>query len=116
MAENHRRELHSVWDDCLVQELACNGDPQALAKDLVGGITTYRGRPEIGPANNQPWITWGDESHALAVSVAFDDLQEGADIEDAYIEGDGHALDVVQHQLLAAGIRLASLLDRNFAQ
>jgi hypothetical protein len=85
--ERAKVELHSVWDDCLVQELASNRDPQALVKDLVGGITTYRGRPETGPTNNQPWITWGDESHALAVSVTFDDLQEGADFENAYIEG-----------------------------
>ena len=55
------------------------------------------------------------KSHALAVSAAFDHLQEGADLQDAYILGDGNgALSVVRRQLLLAGIRLAFLLDQNF--
>jgi hypothetical protein len=54
------------------------------------------------------------DSHALANSVAFDTLQDGADLEDSYIKGNGKALDVVRRQLLTAGIRIAFLLDQNF--
>ena len=115
--ERVRVELHSVWDDCLVQELGGGRSPEDLASDLLAGITTYKGRLEIGPANSAPWLAWGNESHALAVSVAFDHLGEGADLEDAYILGDGSgALSVVRHQLLVAGIRLAFLLDQNFGK
>jgi hypothetical protein len=108
--------LQKVWEDCLVEELAGGRDPKTLAQDILGDIKTYKGRPEIGHASRRPWLAWGTESHALAVSVAFDHLQEGADLQDAYILGDGNgALSVVRRQLLLAGIRLAFLLDQNFA-
>jgi len=106
-------ELHSAWDDCLVEELASGKDPKEMARLILGNITTYKGRPEIKPDDSEPWLAWADDSHALANSVAFDGLQDGADLEDAYIKGPGKALDVVQHQLLLAGIRLAFLLDQN---
>jgi len=111
-----RVELHSAWDDCLVEELADGRGPEQLATDLLGGITSYRGRSELSPAGSEPWLAWGDQSHVLANSVAFDSLKDGADLSDGYIEGSGKALDVVQHQLLTAGIRLAYLLDQNFNQ
>jgi hypothetical protein len=109
-----RVELHSAWDDCLVEELASGRDPRDVGKQILGNITTYKGRSEIKPDNAEPWLTWGNDSHALANSVAFDTLQDGADLEDSYIKGNGKALDVVRRQLLTAGIRLAFLLDQNF--
>jgi hypothetical protein len=107
-------ELHSVWDDCLVEEFANGRDARTVAKALLGNITTYAGRPELEVNALQPWLTWGEASHALAISVAFDSLQDGEDLDDRYIKGKGKGLDVVQQQLLAAGIRLAYLLDQNF--
>jgi hypothetical protein len=107
-----RVELHSVWDDCLVEELANGRTPQQLAKDILGRIRTFQGRGEILPDNATPWLSWGDDAHALAQSVAFDSLQDGADLGDAYITGRNGALAVVRHQLLIAGIRLAYLLDQ----
>jgi len=107
-------ELHSAWDDCLVEELANGRDPKILAKAILGQVTKYQGRSEIAPAGSQPWITWGEASHKLANSVAFDSLNDGDDLNDSYIKGGGKALDVVQAQLLTAGIRLAYLLDQNF--
>jgi hypothetical protein len=109
-----RVELHSVWDDCLVEELAGGMSTQDFAKQLVGDITTFNGRPEVQGGGDAPWLAWGDESHTLANSVAFDSLQQNADLEDPYIKGQGHALDIVRQQLLVAGIRLAFLLDQNF--
>ena len=107
-------ELHSVWDDCLVEELAGEVNPKDFAQQLLGDIRTYKDRPEIALAGAAPWLSWGDQSHSLANSVAFDSLQDGADLEDPYIKGHGKALDVVRKQLLIAGIRLAFLLDQNF--
>ena len=49
-------ELHSVWDDCLVQEVAGDRSPEELAKALLGDIKTYRGRREIRGVTRQPWI------------------------------------------------------------
>jgi hypothetical protein len=70
-----------------VEELANGRDPKTLARDILGDITTFRGRSEIGPANNEPWLTWGNDSHVLSNSVAFDSFVDGADLEDAYIKG-----------------------------
>lgn len=106
--------LHQAWDDCLVEELAGDIDPKDYAKQLLGDITTYKGRPEVADAGDTPWLKWGDKSHTLANSVAFDSLNDGADLEDDYIKGPGKALETVRQQLLTAGIRLAYLLDQNF--
>jgi hypothetical protein len=43
--------------------------------------------------------------------IAYDGLSNGDDIAGVYI---GHALPVVQQQLLNAGIRLAKIIDENF--
>jgi S1/P1 Nuclease len=51
-------ELHSAWDDCLVEELANGRDPKEVGKQILGNITTYKGRSEIKPDNAEPWLTW----------------------------------------------------------
>ncbi len=110
-----RVELHSVWDDCLVEELTGHVDPQEFAKQLLASnnITSLSDRPEVqGASAEAPWLSWGDDAHALADGVAFGTLNDGADLEDGYIHG--KALDTVRQQLLAAGIRLAFLLHQNF--
>jgi hypothetical protein len=84
--------LQEVWDDCVVEELAAGRDLHTLGKDLLGDIKSYKGRPEVGHASRHAWLAWGTEPHALAVSVAFDRLQE------------------------LTGIRLAFLLDQNFGK
>lgn len=114
--KNPKFSLYDVWDECLLEEFAAGRDPQTLAKELLGDIKTYKGRPEIGHASRRPWLAWGTESHELAVTVAFDGLKEGSDLDDDYITGKGRALEVVKHQLLVAGIRLAFLLDQNFGK
>ena len=101
-------------DDCLVEELAGDVAPKDYAKQLLGNIRSYKGRPEVAGAGASPWLKWGVKSHELANNVAFDSLNDGDDAADPYIKGPGKALDTVQQQLLAAGIRLAYLLDQNF--
>lgn len=114
--KNPKFSLYDVWDECLLEEYAAGRDPETLAKELLGDIKTYKGRPEIGHASRHPWLAWGTESHELAVTYAFDGLREGADLDDDYITGKGRALEVVKRQLLVAGIRLAFLLDQNFGK
>jgi len=113
--EDNGLELHKVWDNCLVIELAGPRGPRDLARDLVGkNLKTYKGRPEVATPGDQPWLAWGDASHALANSVAFKGLKAHDDLRDDYIKAPGKGLDVTRKQLLAAGIRLAFLLDQNF--
>ena len=110
--ERTKLELHSVWDHWRRPGAAGDTGAANSGEGSPGGISTC----QMGPANDRPWIIWGDESHALAVSVTFDGLREGADLDDSNVAGEGDALGVVRRQLLTAGIRLAFLLDQSFAQ
>ena len=51
------------------------------------------------------------ETHQAGIDTAYDGLSNGDDIAGVYI---GHALPLVQQQLLNAGIRLAKIIDENF--
>jgi len=100
-------ELHSTWDDCLVFTLENGRTFDKLADDLRGNLTTYRGHP----AASGTLMDWMNEAHQAGVNTAYDSLSNGADLAGVYI---GHALPVVQQQLLKAGIRLAKIIDENF--
>jgi hypothetical protein len=108
-------ELHSVWDDCLVGEAAHGRTPTQFAAALLGPIKTYKGRPEVANlASPSPWLAWGNDSHQLAMSVAFDHLSSKADLGDSYVLAPGNAMQTAEQQILKGGIRLAALLDANF--
>jgi S1/P1 Nuclease len=78
-----------------------------LADDLRGNLTTYKGHP----AASGTMMDWMKETHQAGIDTAYDGLSNGDDIAGVYI---GHALPVVQQQLLNAGIRLAKIIDENF--
>jgi hypothetical protein len=105
-----RVELHSVWDDCLVDELAAGRSPDQLANALLRGSPPPVVSARRDPA---PWLAAGRRSHDLANAVAFDGLRDGDDLGDAYIAAPGKARGTVRRQLLASGELLARLLDRN---
>jgi hypothetical protein len=100
-----------VWDDCLVEEASQGKIAQDFAKELLGSIHSYEGRPELGDMSGAAWERWGNRSRDLANSDAFDGLRPHDDLQDGYI---GPAKAVVRAQLLTAGIRLAWLLDHDF--
>jgi hypothetical protein len=100
-------ELHSAWDSCLVFTLESGRTFDKLADDLRGNLTTYKGHP----AASGTMMDWMKETHQKGIDTAYDGLSNGDDIAGVYI---GHALPVVQQQLLKAGIRLAKIIDENF--
>jgi hypothetical protein len=100
-------ELHSVWDTCIVVELESGADPSDFGDALRGALTTYRGHP----AAAGDIMAWAKESHDLAVTMAYQGLTDGDDLEQAYIS---RASKTVKDQLIAAGVRLAKVLDENF--
>jgi len=100
-------ELHSVWDSCLVFTLESGRTFDKLADDLRGNLTTYKGHP----AASGTMMDWMKETHQKGIDTAYDGLSNGDDIAGVYI---GHALPVVQQQLLNAGVRLAKIIDENF--
>jgi hypothetical protein len=110
--------LHSAWDTCLVMK-AVGEDVSQAATDLINAIT---------PAMKERWTQsdvreWANESFAAAGAAktkycvmhgASCDLPNPAEvvIDTAYVE---NATGIVREQLQKAGVRLAHLLDKAFA-
>ncbi|MET4175927.1 hypothetical protein ABIB99_007043 [Bradyrhizobium sp. LA6.1] len=110
--------LHATWDTCLVMK-AVGKDVDAAASDLIDTLT---------PAMKEEWVQsdprdWANESFAITedVKTHYCAMQAGActkaedahvEIDDAYIAANTA---VVRERLLKAGVRLAHLLDKLFA-
>jgi hypothetical protein len=77
--------------------------PRSTVPSSSACKATHRTNLEIYPQSSRELL----DRQRSSVNVAFDHLEEGADIEDDYIEGPGKALEVVRSQLFIASIRLA---------
>lgn len=110
--------LHSSWDTCLVVK-AVGTDISTAASDLIDTLT---------PAMKEEWVQsdpreWANESFAIAedVKTHYCVLQAGtcSGPDGAHVDIDGSYIaankDVVRERLLKAGVRLAHLLDKLFA-
>jgi hypothetical protein len=103
--------LHEVWDDLIIQQ--ADNNPVRLAKRLGEALT---GQQKIDLKAKTDPDDWARESHVLAVKFAYVSakdvpLKNGDSLDQAYYE---RCLPIVEHQLQAAGIRLADLLNRLF--
>ncbi|RXG84473.1 S1/P1 nuclease [Bradyrhizobium vignae] len=110
--------LHATWDTCLVIK-AVGTDVSTAASDLIDTLS---------PAMKEEWVQsdprdWANESFAITedIKTHYCVLQSGActkphsthvEIDDAYIAANTV---VVRERLLKAGVRLAHLLDKLFA-
>ncbi|WGR73053.1 S1/P1 nuclease [Bradyrhizobium sp. ISRA426] len=110
--------LHATWDTCLVIK-AVGTDVSTAVSDLIDTLT---------PAMKEEWVQsdprdWANESFAITedIKTHYCVLQSGActkpdsthvEIDDAYIAANTA---VVRERLLKAGVRLAHLLDKLFA-
>lgn len=99
--------LHSIWDTAMVQ--ADDPDAQSLADRLKRQIT---GDQALEWGSGTPAV-WATESHAIAISAyaALGNPRAGSTISipQSYIELERP---VVETQLEKAGIRLATILNR----
>lgn len=107
--------LHSTWDEYLVQELMDGLDPEILAGQLAGEITPEQ---QAQWTENGP-LEWALEGHQLArykayhftdgTDVPFTWSRTGTDLtRENYIDAN---VPVVREQLQKAGVRLAHLLN-----
>jgi hypothetical protein len=107
------RNLHAVWDSCLV-DYAVGGDVVKAAASLIATIT---------PAMQTQWISssprdWANETFAIAKATttrycimhgqSCDPSGESLTITTEYLESNKL---VVREQLQKAAVRLASILD-----
>ncbi len=82
-----RVELHSVWDDCLVQEPAGGRSAGSWLMTSSGASRPTRADRDR-PANNAPWLARAMIPRPARWRSTIS--QEGADLENAYILGDGN--------------------------
>jgi hypothetical protein len=101
---NEKKSLHQIWDSTLVG----SGDWREHARRIDQSITREQaaGWRESGPR------VWADESWSLARSHAYAVPADGV-IDADYLQ---RSAVVVERRLAAAGIRLAGLLNRIFAE
>jgi nuclease S1 len=97
--------LYDAWESALVQRLG--DDDAAIAERLEQSITTEQ-RRQWCEGNLRDW-TW--ETHLLAARMAYGALPPGSPktLGDDYVN---QATEVVETQLMKAGVRLAKILDR----
>jgi hypothetical protein len=97
--------LYDVWDSVLVERLGT--DDAAIAERLAQNVTSEQ-RQRWRQGNLRAW-TW--ESHLLAARLAYGALPSGSPkaLGDDYLI---QATEVVETQLMKAGVRLAKILDQ----
>jgi S1/P1 Nuclease len=103
--------LHWVWDSAILFRHRGQVPVADYALKLNANIT---------PEQEKEWIKWTlidwvNESHDIAVNVAYKDIPADGDpprINQAYID---QAAPIIDEQLQRAGVRLAVVLNRAFA-
>jgi hypothetical protein len=95
--------LHAVWDSGII-EPAVRGDERSYAVRLMRNIT----QAELSQWSQGDPISWTNESHDVATSATYGELQHAGALPDSY---EGQALPIVNKQLQRAGVRLAKVLN-----
>jgi hypothetical protein len=96
--------LHAVWDSGII-EPAVRGDERGYALQLIRNITPI----EISQWSQGDPISWANESHDVATSAVYGELQHAGALPDSY---PAQALPIVNQQLQRAGVRLAKVLNQ----
>ena len=95
--------LHAVWDSGII-EPAVKGDERGYAMQLTRRIT----QAELSQWSQGDPISWANESHDVATSSVYGELQHAGALPDSY---EAQALPIVNEQLERAGVRLAKVLN-----
>lgn len=99
---SERRNLHEVWDTELIAR--ARKPWEQYAAELSARIN-----PELRESlRNADPAAWATESHKLALTCAYD-IPASRELDNAYVD---RAMPIVDQQLLAAGVRLADVLNR----
>lgn len=110
-----RGNLHHEWDSALVKDLMRGSSPERYAADLL-----HRYRDHVPELQRGEVADWASEAHEYAVKVAYGQLPgfactgpvREAVLPQAYLQA---AYPVVEHQLVAAGVRLAAILNHDLS-
>ena len=97
-----RTNLHRIWDSDVVTALG--PDPMQVAAGIAAGITPQQ-KAQMGAGTP---ADWANDSFAVAKKI-YAGLPQTRDLPDDYVRRQGA---VARAQLLKAGLRLASVLNR----
>lgn len=97
-----RTNLHRIWDSDVVTALG--PDPVRVAAGIMVGSTAQQ-KAQLGAGNP---VDWANDSFALAQKI-YAGLPRGGDLPNDYARRQGT---VTRAQLLKAGLRLATALNR----
>jgi hypothetical protein len=110
LSENQPGNLHSTWDSLLIREYLAGGDVLQYADQLNSRITPQQAKDWAGGSV----ADWAWESHQQAVARTY----AGVPIQDTPVNLDAKYVsanrEVVETQLMRAGIRLSVLLNKAF--
>jgi hypothetical protein len=95
--------LHAVWDTGIIAQ-AVKGDERGYAIRLTRNIT----HAELREWSQGDTISWANESHDVATSAVYGQLQHAGILPDSY---EDQALQIVNDQVRRAGVRLAKVLN-----
>jgi isopentenyl diphosphate isomerase/L-lactate dehydrogenase-like FMN-dependent dehydrogenase len=95
--------LHAVWDTAIIEQ-AVKGDERGYAMRLTRDVT----QPELSQWSQGDTISWANESHDVATSAVYAQLQHTGILPDGY---EAQALPIVNDQVKRAGVRLAKVLN-----
>jgi hypothetical protein len=102
---NQAMNLHSLWDSGIIAKTGLSESQYASA--LEGGLTPQ----QISQIQQGTTIQWALESHALAKTNAYDNVQPNASLGQAYFNTNKPIVDM---QLRRGGLRLAKVLNDLF--
>ena len=110
------RNLHEVWDTEYLKQQVRGHQEEAFAHDLL-----VAGKAEVQSLQGGSAEDWAKESHLLSRKYAYAfasstltcgrSPNQAVELNDEYHE---RAIKVIDHQLLAAGVRLAAILNAEF--
>jgi hypothetical protein len=110
--------LHGVWDFAMIERhLGIAGPPHGRVEEMRRAAAqvaeTWDDQTidaDDGAAEDP--ASWANETHAVAGAIAYQDIATSADPVEVGERYDSRAWPVVNRQLILAGIRLASVLNR----
>jgi hypothetical protein len=98
----HATNLHKVWDGELIDSSGV--DQESYLAYLRGRM----GSLDLAALERGTMVDWAMEGHRIAVEDAYGRIPRGASLGRAYLEANRPVID---HQLIAAGVRLAKVLN-----
>ena len=98
----HATNLHKVWDGELIDSSA--GDQE----EYYGYLRRRMGSFDLAALERGTVVDWAMEGHRIAVENAYGRIPRGERIGRAYVDANRPVID---RQLIAAGVRLAKVLN-----